>query len=210
MINLKLFRRPVSATDNRMKEKARSRIEALRLLLKDPVTEVRTAAAEAIEKLEAVITVDDILAALKTGSMGARVGAIYALGEIGGEKVLPPLIYCARRPEVDLRSAAVAVLGMLALPAALPVVTELLDDESPTVQGRAIAALRNFSPSPDILNKLRSFLSASDGVLEAEAAMTLAGLNDQYSLSQIHALLASAYASTRQAAATALSIMPLQ
>jgi HEAT repeat protein len=210
MINLKLSRRPVSDKDSGMKEKTRSRIDSLRPLLKDPVPGVRSAAAEAIEKLEAASGVDDILATLKTGSMGARIGAIYALGEIGGDKVLPPLVYCARRPEVDIRSAAVAVLGNLALPAVLPVLIELLVDENSTVQGRAIAALRNYSPSPDVLKKLRSFLGASDGVLEAEAAMTLACLKDQHSLEQIHALLASAYASTRQAAATALSIMPLQ
>ncbi len=193
-----------------MKENIRSRIEALRPLLKDPVPEVMIAAAEAIERLEAISSVDKILATLKTGNMGARVGAIYALGEIGGEKVLPPLVYCARRPEVDIRSAAVAVLGKLALPAALPILVELLEDENSTVQGRAIAALLNFPVTPDIINKLRIFLSASDGVLEAEAALTLAGLKDLYSLSQIHALLASPHASTRQAAATALSVIPVQ
>lgn len=193
-----------------MKEKIRSRIETLRPLLKDPVPDVRIAAAEAIEKLEAISSIDDILATLKTGDMGARIGAIYALGEIGGERVLPPLVYCARRPEVDIRSAATAVLGRLALPAALPTMVELLDDENPAVQGRAIAALCNFPVTPDILNKLRTFLNASDGVLEAEAATVLAELNDLYSLSQIHALLASDHASTRRAAATALGRMPLQ
>ena len=142
--------------------------------------------------------------------MGARIGAIYALGEVGGEKVLPPLVYCARRHEVDLRSAAVAVLGKLALPAALPILAELLEDENPTVRGRAISALRNFKVTPGILNKLRSFLSESDGALEAEAALTLAELKDLYSLSQILALLTSHHASTRQAAATALSRMPIQ
>lgn len=193
-----------------MKEQVRSRIDLLRPLLKDPVPGVRVAAAEAIEKLEAASGVDEILATLKTGNMGARIGAIYALGEIGGGKVLPPLVYCARRSEVDIRSAAAEVLGKLALPAALPILVELLNDENPTVQGRAIAALHNFPVTPDILNKLRTFLSASDGVLEAEAALTLAGLKDLYSLSQIHLLLTSHYASTRQAAATALSRMPLQ
>lgn len=193
-----------------MKENIRSRIEALRPLLKDPVPEVMIAAAEAIERLEAISSVDKVLATLKTGNMGARVGAIYALGEIGGEKVLPPLVYCARRPEVDIRSAAVAVLGKLALPAALPILVELLDDENSTVQGRAIAALLNFPVTPEIITKLRTFLSASDGVLEAEAALTLAGLKDLYSLNQIHALLASPHASTRQAAATALSVIPVQ
>ncbi len=193
-----------------MKENIRSRIGILRPLLKDPVSEVRVAAAEAIEKLEAISSVDEILATLKTGDMGARIGAIYALGEIGGEKVLPPLVYCARRPEVDIRSAAAAVLGKLALPAALAVLVELLDDENPTVQGRAIDALQHFPATPDILTKLRTFLSVSDGVLEAEAAITLALLNDLPSLRQIETLLTSPHASTRQSAAAALSRMPLQ
>lgn len=193
-----------------MKEKVRSRIDALRPLLKDPEPGVRIAAAEAIETLEAASSVEEILATLKTGDTGARIGAILALGDIGGEKVLAPLVYCARRPEVDIRSAAAAVLGKLAVPATLPVLVELLDDKNRTVQSRAVAALRNFTVTADILGKLRLFLSASDGVLEAEAVTTLAGLQDLPSSSHIQALLASPYASTRQAAAAALSRMPVQ
>lgn len=193
-----------------MKEKVRTRIDSLRPLLKDPAPGVRSAAAEAIERLEATGGVDKILATLKTGDMGARIGAIYALGEIGGDKVLPPLVYCAQRPEADIRASAAVVLGKLALPAAIPVLVGLLEDESPSVQGRAIAALRNFQVTADVLNKLRPFLNASDGVLEAEAAMTLAGHNDPYLLSQIQPLLTSPHASTRQAAATAIGLIPLQ
>jgi HEAT repeat protein len=192
-----------------MNEKVRQRINALRSLLKDPVPDVRSAAAEAIERLEAAASVDKILEALKTGDTAARIRAIYALGEIGGERVLPPLVYCARRPEVDIRSAATAVLGRVALPAALPVLEELLDDANPAVQGRAIEALRNFKATPELLTRLRLFLGASDGMLEAEAALTLARLNDQAALSRIEALLASHHASTRLAAATALSLLPL-
>jgi HEAT repeat protein len=192
-----------------MKEKVRLRIDALRPLLKDPVPGVRIAAAEAIEKLEATSSVDEILATLKTGDMGARIGAIYALGEIGGEKVLPPLVYCARRPEVDIRSAAAVVLGKVALPAALPALEDLLEDENRSVQGRAVVALRNYPVTPAILKKLRPFLGANDGVLEAEAALTLAEFKDISSLHMIHALLTSDFASTRQAAATALSFMPI-
>lgn len=193
-----------------MNEKVRTRINSLRPLLKDPVPGVRSAAAEAIEKLEATGSVDEILTTLKTGTMGARIGAIYALGEIGGEKVLPALVYCARRPEVDIRSAAVAMLGKLARPESLTILVELLDDENPAVQGRAIAALRNFTVTPEILTRLRRFLSASDGVLEAEAALTLSELADQFALNHIESLLTSPHASTRQAAATAISRMPLQ
>lgn len=193
-----------------MKEKIRSRIDSLKPLLKDPAPGVRAAAAEAIEKLEATSSVEEILATLKNGDMGARVGAIYALGEIGGENILAPLLYCARRPEVDIRSAAVAVLGKLSLVASLPALVELLDDENPAIQGRVLAALRNFKATPEILDRLRHFLNASDGTLEAEAAITLATLNDLFSISQIQALLSSPHASTRQAAATALSILPVQ
>jgi HEAT repeat protein len=193
-----------------MKDRIRRRIDALRPLLHDPAAEVRRSAAEAIEKLEAISCVDDILVTLKSGDMGARVGAIYALGEIGGERVVPPLAYCAQRPEVDLRSAAAAALGKLALPAALPVLVTLLDDEDPTVQARAIASLGRFSVSQEIVLKLRTFLGATDGVLEAEAALTLAALNDLHSLQRIHALFKSSHASTRQAAVAAFSRMPLQ
>ena len=193
-----------------MKDKARSRIDSLRPLLKDEIQEVRMAAAEAIERLEAVSSVDEILVTLKTGNMGAKVGAIYALGEIGGERVLAPLIYCAGRPEVDIRAAAAAILGRLALAAAFPVLIGLLEDVSPIIQGVAITALRNFPVTPDVVNKIRPFLNASDGILEAEAAMTLAALGDQYSSGQICGLLTSLHASTRQAAAIALSRIPFQ
>lgn len=193
-----------------MKEKVRTRIDFLRPLLKDPVPSVRVAAAEAIEILEAASSFEDIIATLKTGNMGARIGAIYALGEIGGTAVLQPLAYCAKRAETDIRSAAAAALGKVAQSAALPIIVELLDDESPTVQGRAIASLRNYSVTVDIINRLHRFLDASDGVLEAEAALTLAHLKDEYSLNQIVTLLGSTHASTREAAATALSLIPIQ
>lgn len=192
-----------------MKEKIRERIAMLRPLLKDATPEVRNAAAEAIEKLEGIISAEEILHTLKTGDMGARIGAIYALGEIGGTKVLPALIYCAGRPEVDIRSAAVEVLGRLGLPAALQTLVERLEDQNNAVQARAIAALSNFSVSADVLKRLRTFLVSDDGTLEAEAALTLAQLNDTAAINSILPLLSSRFASTRQAAATAISIMPL-
>lgn len=193
-----------------MKENLTARINLLRPLLKDPAPGVRLAAAGAIEKLEATSGIDEILGTLKTGNMGARIGAIYALGEISGDRVLQPLAYCARRPEVDIRSAAAAALGRVALPAAMPLLVELLDDESPAVQGRAVASLRNLPVTAEVCDKLRGFLDASDGVLEAEAALTLAELGDLYSLEKIGTLLVSPHASTREAAALAISRMPIQ
>jgi HEAT repeat protein len=192
-----------------MKDKIRLRIEALRPLLKDSVSGVQMAAAQAIERLEGLNSTGEILSVLKNGDMGARIGAIYALGEIGGEKVLPPLVYCAGRPEVDIRSAAVDVLGRLALTGSLPILVERLEDKHPAVQARAITALGNFRVGPDVMQRLRAFLDASDGSLEAEAALSLARLKDVISVDRIIPLLASHHASTRQAAATALYLMPL-
>jgi len=192
-----------------MNDKARSRIDSLRPLLKDSVPMVRIAAAQAIEKLEGLSDIEEIFLRLKNGNVGTRIAAIYALGEVGGEAVLQPLIYCAGRQEADIRSAAVEVLGRLKFPAAVPILTERLDDQSQAVQARAISALGNFTLPQGVLQKLRIFLDASDGVLEAEAALTLAKLEDIASLGQIKSLLTSNHSSTRQAAATALSLIPL-
>jgi HEAT repeat protein len=193
-----------------MNETARTRIEALRPLLKDSDAEVRRAAAAAIEHLEGAGGIDEVLHTLKTGNTGERISAIFALGEIGGERVIPALLYCAKRPEPDIRSAAVEVLGRLAVPSTLPVLLERLADDNGAIRARAIAALAGFPPTPALLERLRPFLGESDGSLEAEAAQTLARLKDLSSQERIKALLASPHASTRQAAARALALLPLQ
>jgi HEAT repeat protein len=192
-----------------MNKTARQRIQALQALLKDQVPEVRAAASQAIEHLEGISSLDEILLSLKKGDTGTKIRAIYALGLIGGEKVVAPLIYCAGRPEEGIRSVAVEVLGSIATPAVLPVLLERLDDSVAAIQARAIAALARFPATPDLCGRLRPFLACNDGSLEAEAALALARLGDMTSADLIEALLASSHASTRQAAATALSLLPL-
>jgi HEAT repeat protein len=192
-----------------MNETARQRIQALQALLKDEAPEVRAAAAHAIEQLEGVASLDDVLLSLKKGDAGTKIRAIYALGLIGGERVVAPLIYCAGRPEEGIRSVAVEVLGSLANPAVLPVLLERLNDNVAAIQARAIAALSLFPSKPGLCEHLYPFLAADDGSLEAEAALALARLGDLTAADRIEALLASTHASTRQAAATALSLLPL-
>lgn len=193
-----------------MNEDIAKRIQALQPLLKDPAFDVRSAAARAIEQLEGMRSTDDLLEALKTGDLGAKIAAIHGLGLIGGDKVLAPLVYCVSRPEDDIRSAAVQALGRIAHPATLKTVLECLEDSNSAVQARAIAALASFDPSPALAQRVRQYLDANDGMLEAEAAMTLARFRDLFSLDRIMALLTSPHETTRLAAATALSLMPLQ
>lgn len=205
-----LFQPPASAKYPVMNSVAMQRIAALRPLLRDENEDVRLAAAGAIERLEGLSGFEEVITALKTGDSGARIRAIYALGAIGGEKVVAPLVYCSRRPEDDIRAAAVEVLGNLALPATMPVLLERLSDVSDAVQARAIAALARFPASAGLIGHLRHFLDKSDGSLEAEAAIALARLGDLAVAGRIADLLASPHASTRQAAATALGLLPLQ
>ncbi len=187
----------------------RQRIDALIPLLKDPEPEVRTAAARSIEQLEVSCDIKDILHSLKTGDTGTRISSIYALGKIGGEKVIAPLVYCAGRPETDIRSAAVETLGKLVEPSTMPTLIERLDDQSSAVQARAITALGNFPPTSTLCERLRPFLQADNGELEGEAALALSKLGDSASTTTIVALLTSPHASTRIAAATALSQLPV-
>jgi HEAT repeat protein len=192
-----------------MNDIIRQRINLLRPLLKDSSSDVRETAARAIEHLEVNCDIDEILHALKTGSTGARIAAIHALGEIGGEKVITPLVYCAGRPEADIRSAAVETLGRLVDPATLPVLLERLDDENSAVRSRAITALGKFPSKAQLCDRLRPFLKESDGSLEAEAALALARLGDIAAAPDIAALLSSPHASTRMSASTAISLLPV-
>ena len=191
-----------------MSEKIRNRIDLLIPLLKDPDPEVREAVARSIEQLEVSGDLNEILTRLKTGDTGTRVAAIHALGTVGGKKVIAPLVYCANRPETDLRSAAIEVLGRLADLTTLPTLLELLNDQSSAVRVRTIIALGNFPADPVIYDHLRPFLNAANGEFEGEAALALARLGDTASLDAIAALLTSPHASTRRAAATALSLLP--
>jgi HEAT repeat protein len=192
-----------------MNETIRQRIDVLIPLLKDTDSEVRTTVSRAIEHLEASGDLNDILHTLKTGTMGARIASIYALGEIGGEGVINPLVYCAGRPEADIRAAAVEILGRLAETSTLPVLLERLNDQNTAIQARAVTALSNFPASVMLCERLRPFLQSNDGDLEAQAALALARLGDRSASAGIISLLSSPHSSTRMAAATALSLLPL-
>ena len=191
-----------------MIEIIRQRIDVLIPLLKDADPDVRATVSRAIEHLEVSCDINEILHSLKTGDTGTRIAAIHALGEIGGMKVIAPLIYCVSRPEDDIRAAAVEMLGRLAEPSALPVLLERLDDQNTAIQSKTITALSNFPASATLYDRLRPFLKAYNGDLEAEAALALARLGDIASIDAIITMLASPYASTRKAAATALSLLP--
>ena len=180
------------------------RREAIIPLLKDPSTEVRQAAAQALEALEAAESLEELLTRLKQGDRGTKIGAIYALGRLGGEKVLPILLYGAARPEEDIKCAAVKVLGELARPQAL---AEKLRDPLVSVRAVAIEALSHYR-EPALVPRLLPFLDERDGLLDAEAALALGRIGDATLEESLLGLLGSPHERTRSAAVTALSQLP--
>jgi HEAT repeat protein len=184
-------------------ESTRNRREVLTAMLNDPCEEVRTAAAESLERLEGIGNLSEIFDALKKGSLGTKIKALYALNRIGGDEVLPAVLYCATRPEEDIKSVAVEILGNLANPRAVPVLLECLKETNPAIQAKAIAALGNFK-DPSIIDALLPFLDAGDGLLDTEAIASLARIGNGSLETRFIELLNSPHTQTREAAAHAL------
>ncbi len=184
-------------------DKLKTRRDTLAALLRDPDDDVRAAAARALERLESFGSLGEVLDSLKKGDMGAKIKALYALGRIGGEQVLPALIYCATRPEEDIRSVAVEVLGGLAHPKGLPAIVDCLKDPSPAIRAKAVAALGNFR-DPTLASQLAPFLDENDGLLDAEAVRALARIGDSSLVGKFIELSHSPFPRTREAAAFAL------
>ena len=182
------------------------RKEILVQLLKDSDSDVSAAAAAALEKLEAVQGIGEILEQLKSGELVDKVRAIYALGEAGGEKVLKPLVYCASRPEVELKGAAIDALGKVAHRSTIPVLLDKLKDENSGIRARAIKALGAFRDG-SLNSTLLPFLDAGDGLTDVEAALAVAATGDPALEDPLLKLAASPIAAVRAAAATALAML---
>lgn len=182
------------------------RKELLIRMLKDSDVDVTTAAAAALERLESVQSLDEVLDQLKKGDLAGKIRAIYALGAIGGEKVFTPLVYCASRPENDLKAAAIDVLGDLANPATVPLLLEKLKDDNSGIRAKAIKALGNFADS-SLAPHLLPFLGAEDGLTDVEAVLALAKIGDPLLDERIMKLATSPLSATRVAVATALGML---
>jgi HEAT repeat protein len=182
------------------------RKELLIRMLKDSDSEVSSAAAAALERLESVQSLDEVLQQLKKGDMAEKIRAIYALGAIGGEKVLTPLTYCASRPEDDLKAAAIDVLGDLSQPATVPLLLEKLNDGNSGIRAKAIKALGNFADR-SLTPHLLPFLDAGDGLTDVEAVLALAKTGDILLEERFMQLATSPLSATRVAVATALGML---
>jgi HEAT repeat protein len=130
---------------------------------------VRLAAAEALEKLEAIMDIEHILGLLKDGGRGGRVRALYALEKVNSPRAFPPLRAALKSPDPDIRGVAVQMLGKKKNPKTLEHLVRHLRDPHPAVRVHAAEALGYFSD-----RRLVPYLAAV--LVEGEANLVIGAI----------------------------------
>jgi HEAT repeat protein len=208
-------------------------VEALVEALRDPVPEVRAAAADACIDLclaeppqgllEAgrpapvgakerpaaapalALAVGPLCGALKDEDAAVRVSAATALGWIGDPRALAPLVRCLKDEDERCRAAAALALGMLRSLAALRPLARALGDASAVVRQQVAESL-GLLGDPIAADLLLDVLADEEETLEvwAAAARALGHLHLPQALPVLRALLEAPEPALRMAAVEAL------
>lgn len=121
------------------------RCRALRKLLQDPQSEVQQAAAAALEKIEAIGDLEQLLDRLQHGERSERIAAAFALERVSAAKIYPPLLAALKSDDPDLRLVVVQVLGAKKHPKTIGALLSLLDDPESGIQAEVARVLAGFA-----------------------------------------------------------------
>lgn len=196
---------------------AKKRVEGVRELLlralDDDEEKVRMAAA-------AVLTPDEMVAALGSQRPDVRVRAAAARAVAGDARALPALLAIVTEAEPDLAekragwvdrvSRALAGLGELgaSAPEVAAAVAALVRHKDKPVREAAARALGGVSRPDGDLAPLKEALSAPDNEVKLEAALGLAEVGDPTGLPLIRGLATAAAAPASRALAAAVALGP--
>jgi len=178
-------------------------------LLKDTEEGVRTAAAEALERLESFQDMQQVVENLKAEKRGQRVRAIFAMENIRSPEVFPHLINLLKDPDADIRGTAIQVLGVKAHPKSLSSLVKHLKDPSPSVRVHTAEALGRFD-DVRLAPYLIALLGEADEQLVASAARSLGAIGASESFEPLSNLTSDSRATVRLAAVKALAELPLE
>ena len=150
-------------------------VAPLRRALDDADRDVRAAAARSLGRLGAVEAVEEIVVALASKRVPRAVAA-QALLAIG-DAALPSLRALAQRPDADVRTWAVELVGLLGSAADGPALAERLDDASAEVRARAARAVGRVGARAEA-EAVRRLLDDRIPFVRVAAAHALADIGD--------------------------------
>lgn len=180
-------------------------VEALARALTDEAEPVRRAAAHSLAELKHAESGHLLLPVLAATTDGFTCASILrALRELRLPASCELALKLSSAHEAAVRLEAVAVLGWLKLPPALPLLADVvLRDEDPEVR-RAAAGALGYAEGDAALHALAAALRDSAWPVREEAATTLGKLKLQGALEALIASLSDDYWQVRQKAARAL------
>ncbi len=156
------------------------RKQVLLKALREKNEDVRSAAAEALERLELRTRMGELVKQLETGTKIEKLRAVYSLANLRGEKVLKSISIALKDDVEDVRSAAVRALVSTGDRRSLGYLVERLKDPSVMVIRDAVDGLASFG-DPQLLSPLMQMLQSKDhGVIE-KALDAIARLGDKRS-----------------------------
>lgn len=180
----------------------------LKEALSDPDEGVRFAAAVALEQLESVLSLEQILGILESESRGDRIRAIFALEKVNAPQAFPPLLAALKNSDADIRAAAVQVLGKKKNPKVLGSLVRHLKDPSPAVRVHAAEALAHFSDRR-LVPYLAALLAAQDAELVCSAVRSLGAIGAPEAEKHLISLLKDSRPAVRREAIGSLGLLSL-
>jgi HEAT repeat protein len=118
------------------------------MLLGDPQPEVRAEAARALSAMEMKKAADKVLTLLKDEEPAVRIAAIDALGKLGGSKTAKVLVELLDKSPLTSTggylseiAALERAIGRLKVAAAIPILSDKLDHDSPMIRTVAVEAI---------------------------------------------------------------------
>lgn len=151
---------------------------AIKKALEDDDPQVRAAAATALDQLEALDELPQLLAQLTGKNRRNRIAAAHALGKVHSSKVFIPLLEALKSEDPDLRAVVARILGEKRHPKTLAPLVKALDDKEVGVVAEIATALGQFQ-DPRLPKVLSSLIGREEQVaLAAIEALGEIGLPD--------------------------------
>lgn len=176
---------------------------ALTLALRDQEDSVRSEAAQALERIEAVASLEHLGATAKSVDPPEALRALYSAAKIGGEKAFGILLNALKSPQRDVRAAAVKLLAPIRDPRVLDHFIQALDDPSPDVKILVLEALAEFRDTR-LSNTLVPRLQQSSGPMREALITTLGRVGDVRAIDILLPYLTDSAPAIRQRVAEAL------